>query len=93
LVSKADVACCTLPAQFLMSGGMCKDEQQAAALAAQFKKMSPSMVKLLTVGAGAVNTGLVYVKQARQLLASHALLVVALVVLLLALLLRWLGVM
>lgn len=62
-------------------------------MAAQMKQMSPGMVKFMGQAAGAVQTGLRAAKAAQQWLASRQLFVVALVVLLVAVLLRWLGLM
>jgi hypothetical protein len=79
--------------QFLMSGGMCKSEEQAAQMASQLKKISPGMMKVMTAAAGAVQSGVQAMQQARTMLASRQLLVLAVAVLLVAILLRVLGIM
>jgi hypothetical protein len=79
--------------QFFMNSGMCRTEEQAAGMAAQVKKLSPGMVKFLSSAAGVVGTGTVAAQRARAFLASHQMLAIALAVLLVAVVLRWLGVM
>lgn len=73
-----------------MSGG---SEQQAEAMAAQVKSMSPTQMRMLTRAAGVVQAGVQTARKAREWLTSNVVLVVALVLLLIAVLLRWYGIM
>ena len=79
--------------QMLMSSGMCKSEEQAAVAAAQMKQMSPEMMRVMAKMLGAGQTALQAARKAREWLASRQALVLALVVLLIAVLLRVLGIM
>lgn len=72
---------------------MCKSEEQAAAMASQMKNMSPGMMKFMSQTAAVVQSGAHAAQQARQWLASRQALVLAVAVLLIAILLRVLGVM
>lgn len=77
--------------QMFMGSGMSED--QAATMAGQMKQMSPGMVKFMSRAAGVVASGAAAAQQARQWLASRQLLAVAVAVLLIAILLRVLGIM
>lgn len=77
--------------QMFMGSGMSED--QAAVVATQMKNMSPGMMKFMTQAAGVVQGGVRAAQQARQFLASRTMLVVAVAVLLIAILLRVLGIM
>jgi len=72
---------------------MCKSEDDAAKMAAQMKQISPSMMKLLQKGLVAAQAAAQAAQRAREWLASRQLLVLALVVLVIAILLRILGIM
>lgn len=85
------VFCCVACLQMFAAHGM--SEQQATVMAQQMKSMSPRMMKFMTGAAGVVQTGLQAAQQARQVLGSQQLLVLAVAVLLLAILLRVLGIM
>lgn len=77
--------------QMFMGSGMSED--QAATMAGQMKKMSPGMIKFMSQAAGVVGSGVAAAQQARQWLASRQLLALAVAVLLIAILLRVLGIM
>ncbi|KAF6265915.1 hypothetical protein COO60DRAFT_1476709 [Scenedesmus sp. NREL 46B-D3] len=77
--------------QMLM--GMCGNEQQAAVMASQMKKISPGQMRMLTKAAGVVQGGVQAARKAREWLAGNVVLVAAVVLLLVAILLRWYGIM
>lgn len=77
-----------------MMKGMCGgNEEQAAVMASQLKKMSPGQVRMLTKAAGVVQGGVQTARKAREWLAGNLMLVAAVVLLLIAILLRWYGIM
>jgi hypothetical protein len=82
--------CCSWLQMFLAQG---MSEQQATVMAGQMQNMSPGMMKFITKATGVVQTGVQAAQQARQYLGSHQVLVIAVVVLLIAVLLRVLGIM
>lgn len=76
-----------------MFKGMAGSDQQAAAMAAQVKKLSPSHVRIISKAAGMVQGGVQLAQTVRQWVASNLVMVVCVVVLLIAILLRWYGIM
>eukprot|EP00882_Tetradesmus_deserticola_P016830 GHRQ01017999.1.p2 GENE.GHRQ01017999.1~~GHRQ01017999.1.p2 ORF type:complete len:285 (+),score=175.06 GHRQ01017999.1:113-967(+) len=77
-----------------MMKGMCGgNEQQAAAMASQMKNMSPGQMRMVTKAAGVVQGGVQTARKARAWLAGNVMLVVAAVLLVVAILLRWFGIM
>jgi hypothetical protein len=74
-------------AGMMISSGMCKDEQQAAAMAQQMKGMSDGQMKLLVRAASAVQAVAVRAQRAKAFVAAHKLLVLSIVVVVVALLL------
>jgi hypothetical protein len=77
-----------------MMKGMCGgNEEQAAVMATQLKKMSPGQMRMLTKAAGVVQGGVQTARKAREWLAGNLVLVFAVVLLVIAILLRWYGVM
>lgn len=85
--------CSDLSAAVQMFKGMTGSEDQAAAIAAQVKKLSPSHVRMISKAAGVVQ-GSVQVAQAiRQWVATNLVIVLCIVVLVFAVLLRWYGIM
>jgi hypothetical protein len=76
----------------MMAGMMGGDQQKAALVAKQLKQMSPTQLRLMTKAAALAQAGAQRAHQAKEWLASRQVLVVAVVVLLLAVLLRWYGI-
>ena len=77
----------------LLSSGMCKDEAQAQGMAAQFKGMSDTQMKMMLKAANVVQGGARAVQRVREFVLSRTALMLALAVVLLAVLLRHLGIM
>lgn len=73
--------------------GMAGSESQAAAMAAQVKKLSPTQLRMIGSAAGVVQAGIHKAQLVRHWLSSNLVLVLCVVVLIIALLLRWFGVM
>lgn len=76
-----------------MFKGMAGSETQAAAMAAQIKKLSPSHVRMISKVAGVVQGGVQVAQAIRQWVASNLIVVICIVVLVIAMLLRWCGIM
>lgn len=79
--------------QLLVSGGLAKDEAQAASMARQFKAIPPSAIKFIATAGVTIQQGVAKARQVREWAASNAFLAATLIILLLAILLRVLGVM
>lgn len=77
----------------MMSSGMCKNEQQAEAMAQQMKGMSDSQMKMMMGAANVMQRGANAFVKTKEALLSRSTLLVAIAVVLLALLLRYLGIM
>jgi len=69
----------------------CRNRQQAEAMAKQMQGMSDTQMNMMLKVANTAQKGARVYSKTKSFLASRAALVVALVVLLLAFLLRWLG--
>jgi hypothetical protein len=76
-----------------MLRGMSGNDEQATAMAAQLKRLSPGQVRMLTKAATVAQASVRGVRRVREILASHAVLIAAALVLLVALVLRWYGIM
>ncbi|KAL6762238.1 hypothetical protein V8C86DRAFT_2523053 [Haematococcus lacustris] len=80
-------------ASMMQASGLVKSQAQAEAMVDQMQGMSDTQLKMMVKAATVVQSGARVVSRAKEFLYSRPLLVAALLVLLLAVLLRWLGVM
>lgn len=70
-----------------------RDRAQAEQMAKQMSGMSDTHMKLLMKATGAIQAGAKAVRKAKQFLASRTALVIGIIILVVAVLLRWFGIM
>ncbi|GAX77330.1 hypothetical protein CEUSTIGMA_g4776.t1 [Chlamydomonas eustigma] len=77
----------------MMSSGMCKSKEQAEAMAKQMKGMNDSQMKMMLKAAQVVQSGAKVVQKTKDFILSKGALLLALLLLLIAVILRFFGVM
>lgn len=81
----------TLVSMF-MSSGICKNRGQAEGMATQIKSLSDDQVRMMMKAAAVVHKGVRSVGAVKEFIASKAAFVLALIVLMVAIILRWWGI-